>query len=137
MESHGLSAADRVKVRTALIQKESQHLRRQRAPITKDLFLDLKHLGRGAFGEVKLVRCEEDQGVYALKRMSKYDIVQRGQVAHVKAERDLLAQAENDWVVKLHYSFQDEHNLYFAMEYLPVRRRRVVVLRSGEMVFSL
>ena len=28
------------------------------------------------------------------------------QVAHVKAERDFLAESDNDWVVKLYYSFQ-------------------------------
>ena len=27
-------------------------------------------------------------------------------VAHVKAERDILAEADNEWVVKLYYSFQ-------------------------------
>eukprot|EP00730_Choanoeca_flexa_P014629 TRINITY_DN6464_c0_g1_i3.p1 TRINITY_DN6464_c0_g1~~TRINITY_DN6464_c0_g1_i3.p1 ORF type:complete len:695 (+),score=177.68 TRINITY_DN6464_c0_g1_i3:231-2315(+) len=119
MEQRGLDPPSRAKVRAALIKRESNHLRRSRAPITKDMFQVLKPLGRGAFGQVSLVRCSEDGGIYALKAMSKRDIVQRGQVAHVKAERDLLAQAENDWVVKLHYSFQDETQLYFAMEYLP------------------
>ena len=27
-------------------------------------------------------------------------------MAHVKAERDILAEADNEWVVKLYYSFQ-------------------------------
>jgi len=39
-------------------------------------------------------------------------------VDHVKAERDVLALADNPWVVKLQYSFQDSTNLYLVMEYL-------------------
>jgi serine/threonine kinase 38 len=40
-------------------------------------------------------------------------------VDHVKAERDILAAAENDWVVSLYCSFQDEQYLYLLMEFLP------------------
>lgn len=43
----------------------------------------------------------------------------RAQVHNVRAERDALSQADNPWVVKLHYSFQDANNLYLAMEYCP------------------
>ena len=40
-------------------------------------------------------------------------------MAHVKAERDILAEADNEWVVKLYYSFQDSDILYFVMDYIP------------------
>jgi len=45
-----------------------------------------------------------------------------GQVNHVMAERDLLADTSlntNDRVVKLYYSFQDAEYLYLIMEYVP------------------
>lgn len=38
------------------------------------------------------------------------------QVAHVRAERDVLVQANNPWVVKLYSSFQDDLYLYLVME---------------------
>ncbi len=41
------------------------------------------------------------------------------QVAHVRAERDILALANIPWIVTLFYSFQDEVFLYLVMEYLP------------------
>ena len=41
------------------------------------------------------------------------------QVAHVRAERDVLAEAENPWVVKMYFSFQDGQFLYLVMEFLP------------------
>jgi serine/threonine kinase 38 len=46
-------------------------------------------------------------------------MVRRGQVDHVKAERNLLAEVHDEAVVKLFYSFQDEEFLYLVMEYLP------------------
>ena len=41
------------------------------------------------------------------------------QVAHVRAERDILVEADHEWVVKMFYSFQDAANLYLIMEFLP------------------
>ncbi|KAL5009753.1 hypothetical protein ScPMuIL_012058 [Solemya velum] len=54
-----------------------------------------------------------------MKTLAKNDVLKRNQVAHVKAERDILAEADNEWVVKLYYSFQDRENLYFVMDYVP------------------
>lgn len=55
----------------------------------------------------------------AMKKMRKSDMIAKHQIQHVKAERDVLAKATNDWVVELIYSFQDERFLYLCMEYLP------------------
>lgn len=41
------------------------------------------------------------------------------QVAHIRAERDILVEADGAWVVKMFYSFQDKRNLYLIMEFLP------------------
>lgn len=41
------------------------------------------------------------------------------QLAHVRSERDLLAESESPWVVNLYCSFQDDANLYLLMEFLP------------------
>ena len=35
------------------------------------------------------------------------------------AERDILVEADHQWVVKMYYSFQDAVNLYLIMEFLP------------------
>lgn len=39
---------------------------------------------------------------------------------HVLTERDVMAKtvSDNDWIVKLYYSFQDEKNLYLVMEFV-------------------
>jgi len=41
------------------------------------------------------------------------------QLAHVRAERDVLAESNSPWVVQLYYSFQDPSFLYLLMEFLP------------------
>ena len=41
------------------------------------------------------------------------------QLAHVRAERDVLAESTSPWVVQLYYSFQDPLYLYLIMEFLP------------------
>jgi serine/threonine protein kinase len=41
------------------------------------------------------------------------------QLAHVRAERDVLAESDSAWVVQLFYSFQDSQTLYLIMEFLP------------------
>ena len=72
----------------------------------RSMFEHVATLGTGAFGEVDLVRKRDCGKLYALKTLRKRDVLRRNQVAHVKAERDILAEADNEWVVKLYYSFQ-------------------------------
>ena len=57
--------------------------------------------------------------VYAMKILRKTDMVVKEQLAHVRAERDVLVEADHTWVVKMYYSFQDPVNLYLIMEFLP------------------
>ena len=54
-----------------------------------------------------------------MKKLKKSEMVRRGQVDHVKAERNLLAEVNSRAVVTLYYSFQDDQFLYLVMEYLP------------------
>jgi serine/threonine protein kinase len=88
-------------------------------------FASLAIIGRGAFGEVRLVQMKSSSGSegkgenYAMKRMLKEAMIMKNQVVHIRAERDLLTGSENPWIVSLHYSFQDERNLYMVLEYLP------------------
>ena len=46
-------------------------------------------------------------------------MVEKEQLAHVRAERDILVEADHQWVVKMFFSFQDPINLYLVMEFLP------------------
>jgi hypothetical protein len=48
-------------------------------------------------------------------------MLRKGQEGHVRAERDVLKAASlvpsssiHEWIIKLHYSFQDRENLYLV-----------------------
>lgn len=71
----------------------------------------LKVIGRGAFGEVRLVQKKDTGHVYAMKVLRKTDMLEKEQVAHVRAERDVLVEADHQWVVKMYYSFQVSERL--------------------------
>jgi len=68
---------------------------------------------------VRLVQKIDTGHVYAMKILRKTDMVAKEQLAHVRAERDILVEADHTWVVKMYYSFQDPINLYLIMEFLP------------------
>ena len=54
-----------------------------------------------------------------MKTLLKTEMYKKDQLAHVKAERDVLAGSDSPWVVSLYYSFQDAQYLYLIMEFLP------------------
>merc|ERR1711874_542815 len=99
--------------------KETEFLRLKRSRLGVDDFDPIKVIGKGAFGEVRLVQKVDTGHVYAMKILRKGDMGEKEQVAHVRAERDILVEADHQWVVKMFYSFQDPANLYLIMEFLP------------------
>ncbi|XP_023258026.1 serine/threonine-protein kinase LATS2 [Seriola lalandi dorsalis] len=131
MSKAGLSEAEQEQMRKMLNQKESNYNRLRRAKMDKSMFVKIKTLGIGAFGEVCLTRKVDTCALYAMKTLRKKDVLNRNQVAHVKAERDILAEADNEWVVRLYYSFQDRDSLYFVMDYIPGGDMMSLLIRMG------
>ncbi|KAG8834882.1 Serine/threonine-protein kinase [Serendipita sp. 399] len=103
----------------ALGRKESTFLRLKRTKLGLDDFKTVKVIGKGAFGEVRLVQKLDTGKIYAMKSLHKNEMLKRDQLAHVRAERDVLAESNSPWVVQLFYSFQDPAYLYLVMEFLP------------------
>ncbi|KAI0053526.1 AGC/NDR protein kinase [Auriscalpium vulgare] len=100
-------------------KKESTFLRLRRTKLGLEDFRTVKVIGKGAFGEVRLVQKTDTGKVYAMKTLKKEEMLKKDQLAHVRAERDVLAESNSHWVVQLFYSFQDPAFLYLIMEFLP------------------
>ena len=66
-----------------------------RTKVTVRDFEPLTIIGRGAFGEVRICRVKSTGEVVAIKKMKKSEMIYKNQVAHVKAERDILVLAKN------------------------------------------
>lgn len=119
MDDEGLSDEQKSERRQQHAIKETEFLRLKRSRLGVDDFESLKVIGRGAFGEVRLVQKKDTGHVYAMKILRKADMLEKDQIAHVRAERDILVEADHTWVVKMFYSFQDAEYLYLVMEFLP------------------
>ncbi|XP_025054545.1 ribosomal protein S6 kinase alpha-1 isoform X4 [Alligator sinensis] len=80
----------------------------------------LKVLGQGSFGKVFLVRKitpPDNNHLYAMKVLKKATLKVRDRV-RTKMERDILADVNHPFVVKLHYAFQTEGKLYLILDFL-------------------
>ncbi len=53
---------------------------------------------------------------------------------HVLTERDILTNTRSDWLVKLLYAFQDQNNVYLAMEFVPGGDYRTLLNNTGVLV---
>ncbi|XP_040363758.1 serine/threonine-protein kinase tricornered isoform X3 [Rosa chinensis] len=113
-----------------LERKETEFMRLKRHRICVDDFEPLTIIGRGAFGEVRLCREKKSGNIYAMKKLKKSEMLMRGQVEHVRAERNLLAEVASHCIVKLYYSFQDAEYLYLIMEYLPGGDMMTLLMRE-------
>ncbi|KAK9684954.1 hypothetical protein RND81_10G245400 [Saponaria officinalis] len=113
-----------------LEKKETEYMRLQRHKMGADDFELLTMIGKGAFGEVRVCREKTTGHVYAMKKLKKSEMLRRGQVEHVKAERNLLAEVDSNCIVKLYCSFQDVEFLYLIMEYLPGGDMMTLLMRK-------
>ena len=107
------------KIKEEILHKEGENLRKKRQKISIFDFVPIKIIGKGAFGEVRLCKYIPTDDIVAIKKMKKEEMHKKNQVLHVRAERDVLSEAKNQWIVELKFSFQDQNYLYLGMEYLP------------------
>lgn len=87
-------------------------------PLTIDAFELLKVIGKGSFGKVMQVRKRDTSRIYALKTIRKAHIVSRSEVTHTLAERTVLAQVNNPFIVPLKFSFQSKEKLYLVLAFV-------------------
>ncbi|CAH1167226.1 unnamed protein product [Phyllotreta striolata] len=77
----------------------------------------LTTLGVGGFGRVELVQIKgRPSKSYALKQMKKAQIVETRQQQHIMSEKEIMGEANCDFIVKLFKTFKDAKYLYMLME---------------------
>uniref|UniRef100_A0A1B6EZI2 cGMP-dependent protein kinase n=2 Tax=Cuerna arida TaxID=1464854 RepID=A0A1B6EZI2_9HEMI len=77
----------------------------------------LATLGVGGFGRVELVQIAMDPSrSFALKQMKKSQIVETRQQQHIMSEKEIMGEADSDFIVKLFKTFKDRKYLYMLME---------------------
>jgi len=101
-----------------LQQENKQNENNQKAALNRNIFDFLYPIGRGGFGKVWRVSHKKYKNIFALKEMSKAKVIDKRSERSIKAERELLSQLRNPFIVNMHYAFQDVDNLYLVMDLL-------------------
>ncbi|CAH0564053.1 unnamed protein product [Brassicogethes aeneus] len=77
----------------------------------------LTTLGVGGFGRVELVQIQgKPTRSFALKQMKKAQIVETRQQQHIMSEKEIMGEANCEFIVKLYRTFKDAKYLYMLME---------------------
>lgn len=84
MTLEGLDEEEKQLRRQQHAAKETEFLRLKRSRLSVEDFEPLKVIGRGAFGEVRLVQKKDTGHVYAMKILRKLDMLEKEQVCENK-----------------------------------------------------
>jgi serine/threonine protein kinase len=87
--------------------------------ITPDMFEIEKSLGKGAFGKVFLVTKKDDGKQYAMKVLSKSEIIKNKITRYAITEKNVMSKISHPFIVSLNYAFQTEDLLYLILDYCP------------------
>ncbi|KAH9482608.1 Serine/threonine-protein kinase SCH9 [Psilocybe cubensis] len=99
------------------IQVTYEAYKTKRALTPRD-FEFLKLIGRGTFGKVFQVRKKDTKRIYAMKVLSKKEIVAKKEVAHTIGERKILQRSlDSPFLVGLKFSFQTDTDLYLVTDF--------------------
>ncbi|XP_041983533.1 microtubule-associated serine/threonine-protein kinase 3 isoform X2 [Aricia agestis] len=88
------------------------------APPTESDYQVIKLISNGAYGAVYLVKHKQTRQRYAMKKISKNNLILRNQVEQAFAERDILSFADNPFVVTMYCSFETRRHLCLILEFV-------------------
>ncbi|KAL1992851.1 hypothetical protein VTN49DRAFT_3607 [Thermomyces lanuginosus] len=111
--------------------RERANLRKRRTRLRQGDFQLLTQVGQGGYGQVYLAQKKDTREVCALKIMSKKLLFKLDEIHHILTERDILTAAKSEWLVKLLYAFQDDQQIYLAMEFVPGGDFRTLLNNTG------
>ena len=80
--------------------------------------MSLKVVGTGGFGKVYLVRCKQDNRIYAMKAIRKDVILDAEMIESTQLERDILAEGSHPFLVGAEYVFTTDTRIFFVMRYV-------------------
>lgn len=99
-----------------MLQHLEDRIRLQDTRVRFEELQVIKIIGRGTFGTVKLVLHTPTNTRYALKCVARKSVVQLNQQEHIRLEREILAENDHPFIIKLVRTFRDKSYLYFLTE---------------------
>ncbi|KAJ3007833.1 hypothetical protein HKX48_008911, partial [Thoreauomyces humboldtii] len=116
---HQLAASDANSGRKVGQRRSFSHnsLKFTDVEVAPNHFEKIRLIGQGDVGKVYLVKKKNTGQLYAMKVLSKAEMIKRNKIKRVLAEQEILATSNHPFIVTLYHSFQSEDHLYFIMEY--------------------
>ncbi|GJN90679.1 hypothetical protein Rhopal_003691-T1 [Rhodotorula paludigena] len=114
LNNGGLAGSPRAAFRRTY---SSSSIRVRNLEVGPSSFQKIRMLGKGDVGKVYLVREKQTQKLYAMKVLSKKEMIKRNKVKRALAEEEILAGSNHPFIVTLYHSFQSDDYLYLCMEY--------------------
>ena len=79
----------------------------------------IKKIGEGFFSKVYVAIKKDTKKKYALKILSKMDIINKKFIENIKTEKEILLKLKNPFIVTLEYCFVSPTQIFMAMPYIP------------------
>ncbi|GAA5988432.1 hypothetical protein JCM11641_005340 [Rhodosporidiobolus odoratus] len=114
LNNGGLAGSPRAAFRRTY---SSSSIRVRNLEVGPSSFQKIRMLGKGDVGKVYLVREKQTQKLYAMKVLSKKEMIKRNKIKRALAEEEILAGSNHPFIVTLYHSFQSDDYLYLCMEY--------------------
>lgn len=80
-------------------------------------FETIKCIGKGSFAKVMMVKKKDTGKTYAMKMLTKKDLVRRKQIQHTMTERAVISEIDHPFIVSLHFAFQSDTRLYLVTDF--------------------
>ncbi|GIY18509.1 hypothetical protein CDAR_527592 [Caerostris darwini] len=103
---------------TEYTTKAGQDIFPKSKPPSESDFENIKIISNGAFGAVYLVRHIKTRLRFAMKKISKHNLILRNQIDQAFAERDIMSFTDNPFVVSMFCTFETKKHLCMVMEYV-------------------
>lgn len=95
----------------------SNSIKTREVEVSPSSFEKIKLLGKGDVGKVYLVREKKTDKLFAMKVLSKKEMIKRNKIKRALAEQEILATANHPFIVTLFHSFQSPDYLFFVLDY--------------------
>lgn len=85
--------------------------------VTEESFDIIKQIGKGLFGRVFLVEKRDNKELYALKVISKMDIIKRNFFENLQNEKRVMEKLNSPFLVRMEFCFSNPKFVFFAMKF--------------------
>ena len=99
--------------------KDKDKSRKKKLKIKIKDYEQLKTVGLGSYGRVRLCKHKKTGDTFVMKILKKNEIIKQKQVDHVYSEFNILVNLKHPFIVQLlGYNFDDPKYVYFILEYI-------------------